>query len=162
MGMFDDVIINKNNISCLTDEEKDVLLADKYKDSDNLYFQTKELDNSLYQFEILDNKIYQVKDKMNVLRPDISSYNVEIYNYFVNKDGKIVDCELNLHIKDGIIQEMVKKRFEVKEPEYFKPLFNYEYKRGYKILLFFANFFSRISCFFRRMAFKRRVLLDDE
>ena len=160
MGMFDDVIINVDQLSCLTDDEKNILSKEKDDFDGTLHFQTKDLDNLLYQFEIIDGKILQHKNKMSEFRSDISDYNVEIYTYFDLGD-KVVDCELNLHIKDGIVQEMTKKKFSIEEPQCFKwP--EYEYKFGYYSLMFFSDVFFGASQFFRTLANKRRIMLLDE
>jgi len=158
--MFDDVIISIDQLSCLTDEEKNILLKEKNGSDGNLYFQTKDLDNLLYQFEIIDGKILQHKNKMSEFRSDINNYDVLIYTYF-NLGDKVVDCELSLHIKEGIIQEITKKKFSIEEPPCFKwP--EYEYKFGYYSLMFFSDVFFGASQFFRTLANKRRIMLLDE
>jgi len=158
--MFDDVLINPEELTCLTQEEKNIL--EKGEEGDNrLYFQTKSLDNFLTCFEITGGKIFQLKrGEMSRFRSDISGYDIVIYNYFDYED-KVVDCELKLHIKNGEIQEITKKVFEIKNRPVFK-LPKYENKFGYEILMFFYEIFSQITISIRKMAIKRRILIDDE
>jgi hypothetical protein len=152
MGMFDDVILDQKSLQCLTKEEIKIL----EKQGDGFHFQTKSFDNCLFLFEVLNGKIYQNDMEMKKFRDDISIYDAEIYTYFQYED-KFVDCELNLHIKEGVIQEIKKKIFEIKDP----PDFQYPVivkKFGYTPLMFFSNIFSKISFLFRKAAWKRRIL----
>jgi len=150
--MFDDVIIGKKELQCLTREEINIL---ETKEDEYIHFQTKSFDNCLFLFEILNGKIYQDNMEMKKFRDDISIYNAEIYNYFEH-EGKIIDCELSLHIKGGLVQEIKKKTFEIRDPAVFQyPVIVKKF--GYTPLMFFSNAFSKISFLFRKAACKRTV-----
>ena len=155
MGMFDDVFINKKELTCLTDDEKNMLGK-----KDTLHFQTKSLENWCYTFEIMNGKIYRLKNKMAEFRPDISNYNIRVYNYIDLGDLKYLDCELKIHIKEGEVQEISKEIFKIEESIPFK-FPEYHYKFGYKFLNFLASAFSSISSFFRQWSFKRRTIKEE-
>ncbi len=156
MGMFDDVLINKKEITCLTDDEKN-MLDDK---NDILHFQTKSLDNLCTTFEIMDGKIYRLKNKMAEFRPDISDYNITVYDYIDLPDFKYLDCELKIHIKEGVVQEITKNTFKIEEMQQFK-FPDYHYKFGYTILNSLSKLFSSISFKFRQWSLNRRTIIEE-
>jgi len=156
MGMFDDVILDKKSLQCLTKEEVKIL----EKQDNGFHFQTKSLDNLCYTFEIMNGKIYRLKNKMAEFRPDISDYNIRVYNYIDLGDLKYLDCELKIHIKEGEVQEISKEIFKIEESIPFK-FPEYHYKFGYKFLNFLASAFSSISSFFRQWSFKRRTIKEE-